>query len=49
MRRGSQPGAALHFVGLHGAEQAEPAALSFGTQRLVELARALGVAAPDCC
>jgi branched-chain amino acid transport system permease protein len=33
----------LHFVGLHGAELAEPAALSFGTQRLVELARALAL------
>jgi branched-chain amino acid transport system ATP-binding protein len=33
----------LHFVGLHGAEDLDPAALSFGTQRLVELARALAL------
>jgi branched-chain amino acid transport system ATP-binding protein len=33
----------LHFVGLYGAEDMEPAALSFGTQRLVELARALAL------
>jgi branched-chain amino acid transport system permease protein len=33
----------LHFVGLHGAEDLDPTALSFGTQRLVELARALAL------
>jgi branched-chain amino acid transport system permease protein len=34
---------ALGFVGLQGAEQADPAALPFGHQRLVELARALAL------
>jgi branched-chain amino acid transport system permease protein len=33
----------LHFVGLYGAEDMDPGALSFGTQRLVELARALAL------
>jgi branched-chain amino acid transport system permease protein len=33
----------LHFVGLYGAEDMQPTALSFGTQRLVELARALAL------
>jgi ABC-type branched-subunit amino acid transport system ATPase component len=33
----------LHCVGLYGAEDTDPASLSFGTQRLVELARALAL------
>jgi branched-chain amino acid transport system permease protein len=33
----------LHFVGLYGAEDMDPASLSFGTQRLVELARVLAL------
>ncbi len=33
----------LRFVGLHGAEATRPGALSFGHQRLVEIARALAL------
>ncbi|MBV8840124.1 MAG: ABC transporter ATP-binding protein, partial [Alphaproteobacteria bacterium] len=35
--------ACLDFVGLRGAEDSSPAALSFGHQRLVEIARALAL------
>jgi branched-chain amino acid transport system permease protein len=35
--------ACLAFVGLHGAENLSPTALSFGHQRLVEIARALAL------
>jgi len=38
-----QAAAALAFVGLRGAEEAVPSALSFGHQRMVEIARALAL------
>jgi len=39
----SKAKAALAFVGLHGAEAMQPGELSFGHQRLVEIARALAL------
>jgi ABC-type branched-subunit amino acid transport system ATPase component/ABC-type branched-subunit amino acid transport system permease subunit len=39
----SDAAAALAFVGLRGAEHAAPSALSFGHQRMVEIARALAL------